>query len=157
MNQYLHIGWVFQIWRQVPILLFRREPMHCIWAVVFLLSSAAQKIELDAELNIFEPSFYKKLHIRIWELFFPNNTAVKNIHALHLNSSSNSFIFCKGPVIPRRHKEVVRNTHEENALQRIGNTLSAPTIKSWLLPCTSPLAWKKWHLRARVCDREGLH
>lgn len=111
----------------------------------------------DVELNTFKPSFYKKFHIRIWELFFPHNGVVKNVHALHLFiSPSSSSILCKRPVTLWQFKGDVGNAHEQKTLQVVGNSLSVPAITSWLLPCTSPLVWERWYLRARGCDREEL-
>ena len=111
----------------------------------------------DAELNIFEPSFYKKFHIRIWELFFPHNPVVKNVCALHLFISPfSSPILCKRPETLRQHKGAVWNTHEQKTLQLVGNSLSVPAVTSWLLPCASPLAWERSYLRTRGCKREEL-
>lgn len=111
----------------------------------------------DVELNIFEPSFYKKFHLRIWELFFPYNAVVMNMHALHLFiSASNSPILCRRPATWRQHKGAVWNTHEQKTLQSVGNSLSVSAITSCLLPRASPLACETWYLRARGFDREEL-
>lgn len=154
MGQYFQSGWIFWIW----LLKARCQSLYweenlCVAFGLYILLLQLKTIE---EMQNWT-NFYKKFHIRIWELFFPHNVVVKNMHALHLFISlSNPPIQCKRPATLGHHKGAEWNTHEENTLQLVGNSLSVPAFASCPLPCVSPLAWERWYLRARGCDGEEL-